>query len=57
MIKGLDKFISSIPESVDKNRINIWMNEREYNKLCFQLKRRVKTYKGFNIKLRQNGEN
>jgi len=52
MIKGLDKFISSIPESVDKNRINIWMNEREYNKLCFQLKRRVKTYKGFNIKLR-----
>lgn len=51
MIKQLDNMIAQIPKDIDKENSSITMAEFEYKRLCYQLKRTVRTYKGFKVKI------
>jgi hypothetical protein len=51
MIKQLDIMLAQMPNNVDKETSSITMTEFEYRKLCYQLKRTVRTYKGYKVKV------
>ena len=49
--KELDRFINQIPIELFNDTIEIGVADEFYKNLCIEMKRKVKKYKGFKIKV------